>query len=166
MATALVNTKTAKDRRELRYGSIADLRRDIDRLAEADRAGTLRRCGNWTLGQALGHLSAWLDFAYEGFPVRPPRVVGWILRLRRGKYLREGLPAGVRIPGIEGGTLGTEPRTLDEGLGLLRASLDRLERSDPAHPSPLFGPMTREECVEATLRHAELHLSFFHPERE
>jgi hypothetical protein len=162
MSTSMLNTKSVTDRRALRYGTIADLRDDVDRLAAAERAGALRWVGNWTLGQALGHLATWLDFAYEGFPVRPPWFIAWILRLRRARFLREGLPAGVRIPGIEGGTLGTEPQTLEQGLGRFLAALDRLERTDPVYPSPLFGAMTREECAAATLRHAELHLSFFH----
>lgn len=136
---------------------------EADRLAVAERAGTLRTLGNWTLGQALHHVAVWMNFAFEGFPpgARPPGIIRFLLRFMRKKLLNDALPAGVRIPKVEGGTYGTEPVPTDQALIELRAAVKRL-RSEPAkHESPAFGPMTTEEREKLNLRHAELHLGFF-----
>jgi len=52
----------------LRFSNHEDLWREIDRIAAADRAGRLRRTGNWTAGQTFGHLAAWTNFPYDGYP--------------------------------------------------------------------------------------------------
>ena len=49
-----VNTGKVADRRVLRFESIDQVLAEVDRLAAAERAGRLRRLGDWTLGQALG----------------------------------------------------------------------------------------------------------------
>lgn len=160
--TTPVNTGKSTDRRKLRFASVADLRSEVDRIATAERAGTLRRSGNWTTGQVFGHVATWIDFLWTPNPLKPPWIVRWIVRRRKDKYFNEGLPAGVRIPRVEGGTLGTAPLSLDEGLNRLRAAIDRLDREAPTQPSPVFGPLTHEEGIKLNLRHAELHLSFLH----
>ena len=81
--------------------------------------------------------------------------------MRKKRYLFEGMPRGVKIPKVEGGTLGTEPMSLDEGLSKYRAVIGRLRRESPSKPNVIFGPLTHEEWIALQLRHAELHLSFF-----
>jgi hypothetical protein len=159
-----VDTAKVADRRVLRFESIDQLTAEVDRLAEAERAGRLRRLGNWTLGQALGHLAAWAEYSYTGFPLKVPFFVRWVLRLRKHKYLNGPLPAGVRIPRVEGGTLATDVVPLDEALGRFRRVMARLKAEAPSLPSPVFGPLTDEESIALNLRHAELHLGFFVPE--
>jgi hypothetical protein len=148
--------------RALRFESIDELLADVDRLAAAERAGTLRRCGNWTLGQALGHLATWAQFSYDGLPMPTPWFIKLILRVQKRRYLRGPLPRGVKIPRVRGGTLGIEPLPLDEGLSRYRAVTERLRREVPANPSAVFGPLAHDEWIALHLRHAELHLSFFH----
>lgn len=157
-----INTKKIK-RRALRFNSLDDAAREAERLAEAERAGRLRRMGNWTLGQALGHIAAWIDFGYEGFPpgARPPAIIKFILRFMRAKFLNGSLPQGVRIPKVEGGTYGIEPIPTAEGLARMKKSFERLQRERPKFQSPAFGVMTDEERVALNLRHSELHLGFF-----
>jgi hypothetical protein len=87
-----------------------------------------------------------------------------ILRTRKKKYLYEALPVGVHIPKVEGGTLSTEPLSLDDGLTRLRSAWDRLRTAPPGRPNIIFGPMSHKEWTQLNLRHAELHLSFLHPE--
>lgn len=157
----MINTKKVT-RRPIRLNSLDELLAEADRLAQADRQGRLKRLGNWTLGQALNHLAAWINFNYEGFPPRakPPAVIRFLLRFMRNRFLNNGLPAGVNIPKVEGGTYAVEVVSTDEGLARLRKAVQRLRTEPPKFQSPAFGPMTDEERIKLNLRHAELHLGF------
>ena len=159
-----VDTKAA-ERRSLHYDSYQDLTADVDRFVAAEKAGTLRRTGNWTLGQALGHIAAWINYNYEGFPMgKPPWFICIILRMLKKKYLRKGMPAGVRIPKVENGTFATEVMSAEEGAARLKKAFARVQSGEePKYPSPAWGYMPHDELVAMNLRHAELHLSFFHP---
>jgi hypothetical protein len=161
----MIDTGKVADRRGLRFNSIDDLLADVDRIVAAERAGRLRQAGNWTAGQTMGHLAAWINYAYDGFPMdRPPWFVRFILGFLKKKYLRDGMPAGVRIPKAENGTYGTEPLSTAEGADRLRKALARLKSGETArYDSPAWGRMPDEERIALNLRHAELHLSFLHP---
>jgi hypothetical protein len=159
-----VDTGKVAARRILRFESINQVMAEVERLAEAERAGRLKRLGNWTLGQALGHLAAWTEYGYTGVPLKVPFFIRWILRLQKRKFLYGPMRSGVRIPRVEGGTLATDPVPLEEGLGRYRRALERLKVEAPTAPSPIFGRLTHEESIALSLRHAELHLGFFIPE--
>jgi len=159
-----VDTGKVAARRLLRFETIDQAMAEVERLAEAERAGRLKRLGNWTLGQALGHLAAWTEFAYTGVPLKVPFFIRWILRLQKRKFLYGPMRAGVRIPRVEGGTLATDAVPLEEGLGRYRRALERLKAEGPTAPSPIFGRLTHEVSIALSLRHAELHLGFFIPE--
>lgn len=160
-----VDTAKVTDRRKLRFNTIDEALADVDRIVAADKAGTLRCTGNWTAGQAMGHVAAWANYAYDGFPMgRPPWFIRVILGFLKKKYLRDGMPAGVKIPKVENGTFATEVLSTDEGAARLRKALARLKSSEPAtFDSPAWGKMPPEERIALNLRHAELHLSFLHP---
>ncbi len=160
----MIDTAKATDRRNLRFNSIDELLADIDRIVESDKKGTLRHIGNWTAGQIFGHIAGWIDYAYEGYPTKVPWFIRMFIRPKRTKYLREGLPAGVRIPRAEGGTYATQAYPTAEGADRLRKALRRLKSREPArYDSPAFGKLTDDERIALNLRHAELHLSFLHP---
>jgi hypothetical protein len=163
-SSGAVNTGKVADRRALRFESIDQLMAEVDRLAEAERGGRLRRLGNWTLGQTLGHLAAWGEYSYTGAPLKVPFFIKWVLRLRKRKFLYGPMRAGVRIPGVEGGTLATEPMPLEEALGRMRRVMERLKSEAPTAPNVIFGPLTHEEWIAVHLRHAESHLGFLVPE--
>jgi hypothetical protein len=156
-----VDTGKVAGRRALRFSSPADLEADVARLVEADRAGRLTCLGNWSLGQALNHLGTWASFAFEPNPLKPPFFVRWVVGLRKDRYLNGSMPAGVRIPRVEGGTIACEPKSLDEGLARFDAAWARLKNEVPTRTNALFGPLTHQEWINLQLRHAELHLSFF-----
>jgi hypothetical protein len=161
----LIDTKTAA-RRKLRFNSIDDLRKDLDAIERSHAAGKLTRTGNWTEGEIFTHLAAFINFGYDGYPkaISPPWLLSVLfIRPRKSKWLREGLPAGVRIPRTERGTVGMENVPFDEGLKRFRAALDRLEKTPPPIESPAFGPMAYQDKVGFALRHAELHLGFLQP---
>ncbi len=156
---AEVDTK-ASPRRKLRFETIDDALAEVERVAAADREGRLRCAGNWSAGQMLGHIAAWAEYSYKGYPLKVPWFVRLIVRFQKGKLLREGLKPGLRIPKVEGGTYGTEPMSTERGAARLRQVFERL-RSEPAiHPSPVFGKLSHAELVALNLRHAELHLGF------
>jgi len=159
----MIDTSKVADRRILRFKDIDELLSETDRLVAADRAGRLRQLGNWTLGQTLGHLATWGEFIYTGAPLKPPFFIRWLIRLKKRRFLTGPLPAGVKIPKVAGGTLGTEPRSLDDGLAAYRAVMLRLKAEAPTLPSAIFGKLTHEETIALALRHAELHLGFFVP---
>ena len=159
-----MDTGKVTGRRTLRFESIDQALADVERLVAAERAGRLRRLGNWTLGQTLGHVATWAEYAYTGAPLKAPFFVRWILRLRKRKYLYESMPSGVKIPRVEGGTLGTDPLPLEEGRERFRRAFERLKNEPPTAPSPVFGMLTHEEAIALNLRHAELHLSFLIPD--
>lgn len=149
--------------RKLRFETVDDVRGEIDRLVAAEQAGTLRRTGNWSTGQVLGHLATWINYGYEGYPMRVPWFIRLILRFKVKSYLRDGMPTGVRIPKVAGGTYGTESLSTEEGVQRLRAALQRLEHEPAKFESPAFGPLTEEQRIALNLRHAELHMGFLHP---
>ncbi|MFZ2874939.1 MAG: DUF1569 domain-containing protein [Phycisphaerales bacterium] len=164
MTIAARDTSKIADRRQLAFETLADLRADLATLERA--GGTLRTSGNWTAGQNFSHLAAFIEFAYNGYPPElsnPPWFIKAFLRLRKRPMLRGRLPAGVKIPGIKEGTVGADDAPAHSALSRLRTALDRLERSAPTSPNPVFGPLTHEEWIALHLRHAELHLGFVHP---
>lgn len=135
---------------------------DLHSLLDAERAGTLTHCGAWSLGQCLGHLAAWIDYAYDGYPPELPTPL-WIklvLRPFKKKFLRGPLRPGVRIPKLKDGTLAIDPLSTPEGLSRFEKAWARLRQGPPTKPNPIFGPMTHAEWIQMHLRHAELHLSF------
>ncbi len=162
--TTTIDTGKVQERRRLRFSSVDELRAEIDRVLAAECAGTLRRSGNWTAGQAFGHLATWINFAYDGYPMRLPWFIRLLVRRKLKHYLAGEMDAGVRIPRVAGGTFGTEPLSADEGATRLRAALDRMEREPARHDSPAFGKLPEAQRIALNLRHAELHLGFLLPE--
>lgn len=149
----------------MRFSRIEDALAEMDRLVAAEKAGRLRHTGNWTVGQVFGHLATWIDYGYTGYPMRVPWFVRWLIRRKLEAYLRDGMPAGVRIPRTPGGTHGTEALTVEEGETRLRAALNRLSSGEPARfDSPAFGPMSHERRTALNLRHCELHMGYLWPQ--
>jgi hypothetical protein len=160
-----INTAKVQEFRVLRFNSIDEALAEVDRIAAAERAGKLRRSGNWATGQVFGHLATWIEFAYDGYPpdMKPPFIIKLVLKLQKKKFLRGPMPRGVKIPGVKGGTKGIEPVSFDEGYTRLRRALERLKAGSPSGPNVIFGPMTHEEWKAMHSRHAELHLGYLHP---
>ncbi len=159
-----IDTKKVAARRTLRFQTIDEIHAELDRCLAAEQAGRLKQLGNWTLGQTCAHLAAWIEYAYVGFPMRPvPAPIRWLLRWQLRGMLKKGMPAGVMIPGVAGGTTGADPISAAEGVARYHAALDRLRREPAVHASPAFGKLTEAERLQLNLRHAELHLSFLQP---
>jgi hypothetical protein len=164
MRPRMINTKRVRDRRKLRFENVAEALRDAESLADAERRGTLRATGNWTLGQTLGHLAFWASCSFDGYPnmPRPPWFVRALIPFMRNGLLNKGMPAGVFLGKVPGGTFGIDVMPTDEALIKMRSAFERLSQQAPTIPSLVLGPMTHEDSIKLNLRHAELHLSFFH----
>lgn len=162
----MIDTRRVKDRRTLRFENFDQVIADAQSLAEAERGGTLRATGNWSLGQAIGHLAFWANAPFDGYPDMPkmPWLMRKLLPLFKNRFLNKGMPVGVRIRGVPAGTFGTEPMETDQALAALRSALGRMASQQPTALNPIFDHMTHDEWIKLNLRHAELHLSFFHPE--
>lgn len=148
--------------RKLRFETIEDCEAEVGRIVAADKEGRLSSCGEWTPGQNLAHIAAWIEYAYEGFPLKgPPALIRWFMRLRLRKMLATGLPRGVRIPGVKGGTAGMDDMSTADAADRLLKALQRLVSAETApYDSPAFGPMTHAQRIQLNLRHAELHLGY------
>ncbi len=157
-----VDTAKISNHRHLRFESIDEVLAEIERIAQADQHNQLRTVGNWTPGQIMAHVASWIEYGYDGYPLRPPPFfIRWILKWQVKKYLRDGMPKGARIPGVEGGTYGADDLPTQEAAERLKTAFLRLKRGEPARfDSPGFGPMDQESRVRLNLRHAELHLGF------
>ncbi|TVQ62987.1 MAG: DUF1569 domain-containing protein [Phycisphaerales bacterium] len=159
-----IDSRRVKDRRALRFETFDDAIADARRCAEADRAGTLRRTGNWTTGQILGHLAWWIDGGFDGYDFKTPWIVRVLTRAFKGVLLRRPIGPGMRMPGAPEGTYGVEKMSTEDGLARFVAAAQRLDRECPDRPNPALGPLTHAQWKHLHLRHAELHLSFLHPE--
>lgn len=151
-------------RRDLRFGSLADAVSDAERLLAS---GYTPR-GKWTLSQACDHLADWLGYSTDGFPPTPLllRPVMWLMRTTIGKREKAKLLAGKPFP--TGGP--TLPQSVhppgDDAAAVerYRNAVERFERyTGPVHPSPLFGPLTKDEVRVLHTMHAAHHLSFLSP---
>jgi hypothetical protein len=152
-------------RRPLEFNDLDEVVRDAENL----QAKGYEKAGNWDLAQVCGHLAEWLRFPVEGFPTAPApvRAVFWVLRKTVGRkklltYITTGsFPAGKP----------TMPQTVPppggdsrEAIGKLKTSVERLKAyTGTIVPSPLFGPMTKDEAVRMQLVHCAHHLSFLVP---
>lgn len=156
-----MDTSAATGRRILRFDNIDQALGEMDRLAQLQREGNLKQLGKWTLGQALGHLATWAEYSFSPCPIKAPWFVRAFMAFKRKSHIYGPMRPGIRIPRIEGGTLGTDAMSLDEGLNRAKPAFEKLKRQPPTCPSPVFGMMTHDEAINMNLRHAELHLGFF-----
>lgn len=152
-------------RRQLRFNDLDEVVRDAESLL----ANGYEKAGNWDLAQCCKHLAEWLRFPVEGFPKMPLplRPLFWMARKTVGRkklleYIGTGsFPAGKPTMPQTVAPPGGDPR---EAVDALRTSVERLKAyGGPIVPSPLFGPMTKDEAVRMQLVHAAHHLSFLVP---
>lgn len=156
------NAMPEPQHRELRFTSIADCSQELDRIEAAHDAGTLKTTGSWTAGENLSHLAAWIEYGYDGYPIKPPPFfVRWILKRGLKRMFAAGkMSSGVKIPGVEGGTVGQEQMETKAALERFRNALARMQSEPTIHHSPAFGKLSDEDRIKLNLLHAQLHLGF------
>src|SRR3972149_10656563 len=105
----MINTKQVTGRRRLRCETSEAVMRDAEALAVAERRGALRATGNWTLGQAVGHLAFSARAPFEGYPDLPQLssaaafvvavVQEGLSQSRIARGISDSQPAGGRVRG-------------------------------------------------------------------
>lgn len=159
----MIDTAKSPGFRTLRFNTLDDALAEAERLVAADRAGTLERYGNWTLGQNLSHIASFMNYPYDGYPKelgKPPAIILFLIKLRKKAFLSKALPRGFKIPKVQGGTVGVLDIPSDQALAMFRSAVERLKTAPPAVPNPVFGPLTHDEWKALHMRHAELHLGY------
>jgi hypothetical protein len=160
---APIITTKVNGRRKLRFTTLDDILADAERLT----AGQARQLGNWSLGQATGHLARAMKMSLDGTTLgRAPLPIRVLLRyVFKKRILTKGMRPGFNLKGPFADYIIPDAAcTSEQGLADLRTGIERLKREPQRHPHPAFGPLTREEWDQLHLRHAELHLSFFVPQ--
>ncbi|MEZ6244006.1 MAG: DUF1569 domain-containing protein [Phycisphaerales bacterium] len=157
-----IDTRKA-ERRPLRFDTLDDLDRELDRIEASHNAGTLTHTGNYTPSQAMHHLARWIVRYETGdLPKRVPLPVKAFGRVFKGRFLNKGFPAG--LPGPEGKTQSEPDNPFEESIAFLREKNQVLRTKDLGHRNPMFGRLGHEQAVKIHLRHCELHLSFLNPD--
>jgi hypothetical protein len=148
--------------RELRFSTVADCLAELDRIEQAHRDGSLKPTGQWTAGQILSHLSAWIEYGYDGFPMKaPPFFIRWLVRFMMKRTVKKGVMAsGVSIPGVEGGTYGQDEMETGAAIDRFRDAILRMQSEPAIHDSPAVGKVSDEFRIKHNLIHAQLHLGF------
>lgn len=147
-------------RRDVKYSSLDDFRADVERLA----ATSVRTVGNWSFGQILVHLAKTIGYSFDGFPFQSPWFVRKLVTLfLKHRLLHKKMPSGFKLPTRAQPLLPEDETTTEEGVRLVLAALERLQRESPRAAHPVLGWLTPDEWQLLHLRHAELHMSFARP---
>jgi hypothetical protein len=158
-----VNTKEVTGRREVTYGSLEDLKADLDAVEAAHQAGTLDTLGNWSAGEIFDHCGKFMECALDGFPGGPPTIVRWVITLLLKKKALAGgsPPPGFKIPVQAPFLVPDEGVTFEQGMARWRGALARIDGgAKMTHDSPIFGKLTHEQWQTLQCGHATLHMSF------
>jgi hypothetical protein len=160
MVTA-INTGKVTGRRTLHFQTIEDILADVDRLASSREIGTL---GNLSAGQIFKHLSTTMEKSIDGYRSQLPAPLRFVFRLLfKNAFLNKRMSAGFTLPKGAQAELVPGPTGTDEAAQDIRRVIRRLQTESNRAPSPVLGPLTRDEWNRLHCRHAELHLSFLIP---
>jgi hypothetical protein len=158
----MVKTSAVRDRRELHFSSMPDIQTDVEYLDSGDPP---RTSGNWTAGQVVEHVAKMIQLSIDGFPrvklALPLRILG---RLLRGRILRDPLRSGLKFPQRFDFLAPTPGITWEEAVEYFNGIMGRLATEKMTGVSPVLGRLSHEQWVCFHCRHAEMHLSFLHPE--
>lgn len=153
------NVKTA-DRRELHFATLDEVLADAEAVTDQCTA-----TGNWTPPQIIDHVAFGVHMLNHGIDLKiplPMKFLGRTLKLF-GMHTKSMKP-GIKPPAKVAAAFAPPPDiTLDEAKQKLRAEVAYANEHGMHHPSPLFGKMTPQECIEMNCRHAELHFGFVQP---
>lgn len=149
---------TTPARREVTFTSIDQVMTDVDRLLAGHTKG-----GNWSLGQICNHLTKTVVGSLEGYELRPPWILRYVVApIFLKRMLKTGrMPTGVKAPAPIAPGEGLDDRAEAEAL---RAALKLFAaHTEPLPNHPLFGRLSHAQFERVHCIHAAHHLSFLHP---
>jgi len=158
--------KPEPKKRKLKFDNLDAIMTEVRSLHENGYVSN----GNWTLAQCCGHLSEWMRYPLDGFPVPPLpiRMIFWVMK----KTIAPGMKRKILAEGFSGGQM-TAPESVPkpdemsdaESIEKLQLTIDRAKQAkdDELLASPLFGEQDKELYTKVTLLHAEHHLGYLEP---
>ncbi|MEM9915968.1 MAG: DUF1569 domain-containing protein [Planctomycetota bacterium] len=154
-----VNVKQA-ERRELHFDTLDEVLADAEAVTDSSTA-----TGNWTPPQIIDHVAFGVHMLNHGIDLKiplPMKLLGRIMK-KFGMHTKPMNP-GIKPPAKVAAAFAPDPDiTLEQAKQKLRDEVAYANEHGMHHPSPLFGQMTPEECIQMNCRHAELHFSFIRP---
>ncbi len=155
--------KSVTDRRSLQFKTLQDIGADV---AALDQAGAQRAAGNWTPAQNVEHIAMFIQYSLDGFPFRMPLALRLIGPMFRKTVTTKPMKPGIKAPGK---IRAFEPKPdvrWGDAVQRLHTLVSRVAGGETMQmPSPLFGRMSHEDWTNLHCRHAEMHLSFIHPQQ-
>jgi len=154
-----VNVKTAV-RRELYFDSLDEVLADAESVTDQATA-----TGNWTPPQIIDHVAFGLHVLNHGADFKLPAPFRWFGRVMKmlGTHTKPMKP-GINPPAKIAAAFAPSPDiTLEAAKQKLRDEIAYANQHGMHHPSPLFGQMTPDECIQMNCRHAEMHFGFIQP---
>ncbi len=154
-----VNVKKA-ERRELHFESLDEVLADAEAVTPHATA-----TGNWTPPQIIDHVAFGIHMLNHGIDLKiplPMKLFGRTLKAF-GQHIAPMKP-GIKPPAkIAAAFAPSSDITLEQAKQKLRDEIAYANQHGMHHPSPLFGKLTPEECVQMNCRHAEMHFGFIKP---
>jgi hypothetical protein len=155
-----VDTARVQGRRKLDYASLDEVVTDAERLS----SGTIKTLGNWSPGQIFRHLAIAYNGSIDGFPPAFPWFMRMIGKALKRVFMKNPMPAGLKLPPKFAAVVLPSPTTTEEGLAELRLAVARLARESERAEHPIFGKISKEEWNSLHLKHANLHMGYLIPE--
>jgi len=148
-------------RRELNLKNLDETVTECNRLIETGYQPT----GNWSLAQMCNHLRLTMEANMDGYPTWM-NTLGMPLRPLLRRFALPRLLEGRSINGMKTAGMFVPSNDLDD-----RVELEKFEKcvrdfkasTNPLHPHPGFGNMSRDEFNQFHAAHAAHHLSFLNP---
>ncbi len=156
------------EHRKLNFETLDDVERECRSLLDHG----YRPLGKWNLAQTCLHLSDWLRFPMDGYPLAPlpVRLLMGTMRATIGRrQLKKILANGFKpnLPTMPATVYATETSDDAQAVQTFAETIDRFKCHNGAfHPSPLFGHMTPQEVLKLQLRHCEHHLGYLIPDAD
>lgn len=155
-----IQTSKVTGRRTIRYANYDELLAD----AEGCATGNVRCLGNWSAGQIFEHLARTMTMSLDGVDFQAPWLMRFVARnFMKNSILNKPMPPGFNLPGKAAEALLPKAVPTEAGLASLRTAIHRLKTESKREPSPILGPLTREEWDKLHLNHSALHMSFLVP---
>src|ERR1700761_8673842 len=89
-----VDTRAVSGRREVYYGTLDELRADVEDLAR----GEIVSLGNWSPGQNLMHIARGMNMSIDGINARAPWFLRLGARLLRDRIIKGPMRTGFKLP--------------------------------------------------------------------